>query len=98
LQHFRHNHHEVIVMHVLDDAELTFPYDRVTRFKDMEGSGRVVANPKSLRSRYLARMHGFIEGVKAACFERGISYNLADTKEPYDAFLAAYLEKRSRLG
>ena len=98
LQHFRHNRHEVIVFHVMDDAELTFPYDRLTRFKDMEGAGRVVANPKSLRGRYLARMQSFQEGLKAACFERGISYNLANTKEPYDHFLAAYLEKRSRLG
>ena len=46
LQHFRHRHHEVIVFHVLDDAELTFPYDRLTQFKDMEGSGTVVTNPK----------------------------------------------------
>jgi uncharacterized protein (DUF58 family) len=98
LQHFRHNHHEVIVFHVLDDAELSFPYDRLTRFKDMEGAGRLVANPKSLRNRYLARMKTFLDGVESACFERGISYNLANTKEPYDAFLAAYLEKRSRLG
>jgi uncharacterized protein (DUF58 family) len=98
LQHFRHNHHEVIVFHVLDDAELTFPYDRLTRFKDMEGHGRVVANPKSLRNRYLARMQQFTEGIKAACFERDISYNLANTREPYDHFLAAYLEKRARLG
>ena len=98
LQHFRHNNHEVLVIHTLDDAELTFPYDRLTRFKDMEGAGRVVVNPKGLRSRYLARMQTFLEGVKAACFERGISYNLANTKEPYDVFLAAYLEKRARLG
>lgn len=98
LQHFRHNHHEVIVFHVLDDAELTFPYDRLTRFKDMEGVGRLVANPKSLRTRYLARIQSWLDGLQAACFERGISYNLANTKQSYDAFLAAYLEKRSRLG
>jgi len=98
LQHFRHNKHEVIVFQVLDDAELTFPYDRLTRFKDMEGAGRLVANPKSLRSRYLARLHAFTEGIKAACLERGIGYNLANTKEPYDASLAAYLEQRARLG
>jgi uncharacterized protein (DUF58 family) len=98
LQHFRHNHHEVIVFHVLDDAELTFPYDRLTRFKDMEGAGRLVANPKALRARYLTRIHTFLEGLQAVCFERGISYNLANTKEPYDRFLAAYLEKRARLG
>jgi uncharacterized protein (DUF58 family) len=98
LQHFRHNGHEVLVFHVLDDAELTFPYDRLTRFKDMEGAGRVVANAKTLRGRYLARMQQFLEGVKAACFERDISYLLANTTEGYDQLLAAYLEKRARMG
>jgi uncharacterized protein (DUF58 family) len=98
LQHFRHNGHEVIVFHVLDDAELTFPYDRLTRFKDMEGSGRMVANAKTLRTRYLARMQQFLEGVKAACFERDISYLMCNTAEGYDQFLAAYLEKRARMG
>ena len=82
----------------MDDAELTFPYDRLTRFKDMEGGGRVVANPKSLRKRYLERINQFLERVKSDCFERKISYSLANTNEPYDRFLAAYLDKRSRLG
>ncbi len=98
LQHFRHNNHEVIVFHIMDDAEMTFPYDRLTRFKDMEGVGRLTANPKSLRNRYLARIGSFMENIKAVCFERNVSYELACTKEPYDQFLAAYLEKRSRLG
>src|SRR5205823_16074 len=84
LQHFRHNHHEVIVFHVMDDAELTFPYDRLTRFKDMEGAGRAVVNPKSLRSRHLARMQPFLDGIKSACYERDVGYHLATTKEPYD--------------
>jgi uncharacterized protein (DUF58 family) len=98
LGHFRHDRHEVIVFHVLDDAELTFPYDRLTRFKDMEGAGRVVANAKTLRSRYLTRIDQWLEAVKAACFERDVSYLLANTNEGYDQFLAAYLEKRSRIG
>jgi len=98
LQHFRHNKHEVIVFHTMDDAELTFPYDRLTRFKDMEGAGRVVTNPKSLRARYLARIQAFTEGLRTSLFERKIGYNLANTKEPYDKFLAAYLDKRSRMG
>ena len=98
LQHFRHNNHEVLVFHVMDDAELTFPYDRLTRFKDMEGAARVVANPKSLRRRYLERIKAFTERVKTDCLERKISYNLANTTEPYDRFLAAYLDKRSRIG
>lgn len=98
LQHFRHNNHEVIVYHVMDDAELTFPYERLTRFKDMEGGGRVVANPKSLRARYLARIGAFTDRVKKDCLERNIDYNLVNTKQPYDVSLAACLDKRSRLG
>jgi len=98
LQHFRHNQHEVMVIHTMDDAELNFPYDRITRFKDMEGAGRVVANPKSLRKRYLERINMFTERIKADCFERKIDYSLAPTTEPYDRFLAAYLDKRSRIG
>ncbi len=98
LQHFRHNNHEVVVFHVMDEAELTLPWDRLTRFKDMEGGGRVLTNPNSLRARYLARIGTFLDGIKSACFERGISYNLVDTKQPYDMFLAAYLEKRARVG
>jgi uncharacterized protein (DUF58 family) len=98
LQHFRHNNHEVLVFHIMDDAELNFPYDRLTRFKDMEGTGRVVANPKRLRRRYLARIKEFTERIKNDCFERKISYNLVNTSEPYDRFLAAYLDKRARLG
>jgi len=51
-----------------------------------------------LRGRYLARIQTFLEGVQAACYERGIAYQLANTNEPYDHFLATYLEKRSRMG
>jgi uncharacterized protein (DUF58 family) len=98
LQHFRHDQHEVIVFHVLDDAELTFPFDRLTRFKDMEGTGRVVVNPRSLRNRYLDRLNSFLDRLRSGCFERKISYNLANTTQPYDVFLAEYLEKRSRMG
>ena len=98
LQHFRHDGHEVLVFHVLDDAELTFPYDRVTRFRDTEGAGQLVANAGAMRARYLDRMRQFLDGVKAACFERDISYLLADTSEGYDQLLAAHLEKRARMG
>jgi uncharacterized protein (DUF58 family) len=97
LGHFRHNNHEVIVFHTMDPAELEFPYDRLTRFKDMEGAGRVVVNPKSLRARYLSRISQFTDTVKRDCFERRISYELCDTSQPYDRFLAAYLDKRSRI-
>jgi uncharacterized protein (DUF58 family) len=98
LQHFRHRHHEVIVFHVMDEAELTFPYTKMTRFKDIEGTGRVTANPNTLRERYLERLRAFTGRLRTECFDRNISYNLVNTKQPYADFLAAFLDKRSRLG
>jgi len=98
LQHFRHDNHEVIVFHIMDDAELEFPYERLTTFRDLEGHGRVVVNPKSLRDRYLERLHAFISRIKLDCFDRKIDYTMVNTRQPYDLFLAQYLDKRRRLG
>jgi len=98
LQHFRHDRHEVIVFHVLDDAELNFPFERLTRFKDMEGTGFVVANPQNLRQHYLERLRAFTDQLQAICFDRKIGYVRANTSQPYDVLLAEYLEKRARLG
>ena len=68
----------------------------------LQGHGRAPAGwwptRRACATRYLARINTFIDGSRPACFERNISYNLANTKEPYDQFLAAYLEKRARLG
>ena len=96
LQHFRHNRHEVLALQVMDPAELDFPFTRMTRFKDIEGASRMIANPKRLRQRYLERVERFLTNVKTKCCERRIGYELANTSEPYDRFLAAYLDKRSR--
>lgn len=96
LAHFRHNHHDVVVFHVLDEAELTFPYQRLTRFKDMEGSGTLVASPQAVRTRYLDRLQAFLTQVKGACLERGVSYELAPTSTAYDQMLMAYLHRRAR--
>ncbi|MBC8354901.1 MAG: DUF58 domain-containing protein [Planctomycetes bacterium] len=97
LQHFRHNRHEVLALQVMDPAELDFPFTRMTRFKDIEGTSRMIANPKRMRQRYLERMQRFITNIKTKCLERRISYELANTSQPYDRFLAAYLDKRSRM-
>ena len=97
LGHFRYRQHEVIVFHVMDPHELEFPYDRVTRFRDIEGSSMIVANPANIRRRYRERLTDFMETVRAGCLERNISYELASTGSPWDTMLSAYLAGRGRL-
>ncbi|HEY1065762.1 MAG TPA: DUF58 domain-containing protein [Pirellulales bacterium] len=97
LQHLRHQRHEVLVFHVLDDAELNFPYDRPAHFAELEGDGRITADPRALRKSYLTHLQTFLQRVQGECEARHVSYSLANTKDPYDLFLAAYLDKRQRL-
>ena len=97
LAHFRHRRHEVLVFHLIDPDELSFPYEKLTRFRDMEGAGVVVANPRSLRRKYLDRLNAFLEQAKRDCFERGVGYELCPTDVPYDQMLRAYLHKRRRV-
>ncbi|MCJ7832087.1 MAG: DUF58 domain-containing protein [Actinobacteria bacterium] len=97
LGHFRYRKHEIIVFHVMDPNELTFPYERLTRFKDMEGTSMIVANPGTVRRRYMERLEAFMNTIKGGCLERDVTYELATTDTPWDKMLGAYLDRRSRL-
>jgi hypothetical protein len=87
---------DLVVFHVVDPAERDFPWTKITRFKDIEGQGRVVTNPRTVRAAYLERFETFLDGVRAACLERSIGYELALTDHPYAEMLSGYLARRSR--
>jgi uncharacterized protein (DUF58 family) len=97
LHHFRHRRHEVIVFHVLDRAELEFPYRDTATFIDLETGERLQADPAYVRDEYRRQVEEFLGSCKRMCAESGVDYVLADTAVPYDAMLARYLVKRSRL-
>ena len=92
----RHRRHDLLVFHVVDPAERDFPWTKVTRFKDIEGQGRLVANARSVRVAYLERFERFLAGVRSACLERSIGYELALTDHPYAEMLSGYLARRAR--
>lgn len=94
LQHFRHRRHEVIVLHLLDDAELEFPYDRVTLFEGMERGEEVVVDPRIVAEGYRARMRQFLEELRHGCTEKNIDYERMQLSEPFDKALTAYLGRR----
>ena len=53
LKHFRHRRHEVIIMHVLDPAEVDFPFEQATLFRGLEHLPEVLVEPRSIRKAYL---------------------------------------------
>ncbi len=96
LHHFRHRHHEVILFHVLDKAELEFPFRDMVSFVDLETNERMRVDPAYVRDEYRSQIRQFVEDYRRACADAQIDYVLADTSTPYDFMLSKYIAKRGR--
>jgi uncharacterized protein (DUF58 family) len=95
LHHFRHRRHEVILFHVFDAAEMTFPFRDTTRFIDMETGTRLQVDPAYVRDDYRAQIDRFVETYRRGCRDCQIDYVMTDTSVPYDMMLSRYLAHRS---
>jgi len=94
LKCFQFKKNEVILFHILDPYELTFPFETITFFESMEDDRRILADPKSIKDRYLSEMNRFLEQFKQACFENQIDYWLIDSSTPLDQALIQFLARR----
>lgn len=97
LAHFRHRKHEVLVFHILDAADLTFPFTREARFVDAETRDHVDIQPDLIRREYVAALDEWRTRLRNECREHMIDYVAVDTRTPFDSVLLSYLQKRSRL-
>jgi len=98
IRHFRHRQHEVIVFHLMDHDEMTFPFGELAEFRDMETGVRLQVEPTSVREDYLDQVKEFIDTYRRDCAECRVDYLEIDTTTPYDALLLTYLTKRAKLG
>lgn len=96
LKHFRHRRHDVVVCHVLDPAELEFPFDQPTLFKGLEQAGDLLVEPARLRAAYREEFDAFCSQVAAGCRSQGADYLLMRTDQPLDAVLHRFLAARQQ--
>ncbi len=94
LQHFRHRHHEVIVFHLLDEAEIEFPFERITLFEGMERGEELIVDPRVIAEGYRSAFRRYVEALRRGCMEKAIDYQRMLLSEPFDQALTAYLAKR----
>ena len=94
LKHSRHARHEVVVMQILDPAEVNFPFDDVTRIEDMENGREVTSDPRAFRNAYLEEFGRFLDTVRGGCRSAGIDHVVAQTDQRFDLFLGNYLARR----
>ncbi len=96
LKHLRFRGTDVIVFHVLDRAELTFPFEHAARFKDLETDAELLAVPQVVRKDYLRRLDEMRALYQRELRGVGIDYVPLDTSMPLDTALLAYLSTRAR--
>jgi uncharacterized protein (DUF58 family) len=96
LKHFQFRGTDVIVFHVLDPDEINFPFERATKFEDLETSEELMAVPVVVRPHYLQAVAEFIERYKRELGSSGIDYQLVTTDQPLEFALLAYLSTRAR--
>ena len=99
LQHLKHNKHEVIVFHVMDnETELLFNFeDRPMEFVDLESGERLKLNPGEVKESYKASAFQFHKALKLRCNQYKIDFVEADIQSDFNIILQTYLIKRGRM-
>jgi uncharacterized protein (DUF58 family) len=96
LHHLRHKGNEIILFHILDEAEVHFPFDGMIEFEDVEETNRLTVDAKGIRSDYLKSLAEFQEYYRGECLKANIDYVPMDTSINFDKALMGYLQQRRK--
>lgn len=98
LHHFRYRRHEVILMHVMAEEELTFPFESWSDFRDLENQSiHEELDPQTVRADYLDQVRGFVNQIELACGQMEIDYVPMNTRVPFDIAVSGFLASRRSL-
>jgi uncharacterized protein (DUF58 family) len=88
---------DLIVFHVLDPAELEFPYDEASSFEDVESGEQLPVVPQSFAEQYRTLIRDHTAALASRFSEHRIDYTLVNTAQPLDRTLFSYLSSREKL-
>ena len=97
LRHFRYKGHEVIIFHILDCNEISFNFNEMINFIDLENNQSIKTDPRYIKSDYKKAFSSFCETYRLECRKNNIDYVKVDTSDSLDNSLIEYLIKRARL-
>ncbi|MBQ1345681.1 MAG: DUF58 domain-containing protein [Kiritimatiellae bacterium] len=94
LHHFNYRRHEIIVLHVMADEEISFSFDGHVHFDNLEGTEELMLDAQSIRASYLEQVNAFLRKVGDGVRKMGADYVPMNTKVPFDRALVDYLARR----
>lgn len=96
LHHLRHRGNEVILFHILDEAEVHFPFEGVIEFEDVEDHNKLTLDARGMRRDYLSALGEFQDFYRTECHKANIDYLAMDTSVSFDKALMEYLLQRQK--
>ena len=94
----KHGGHDVILFHVLDEAEVKFPFQGVFKMRDPETDEQLKIDADGYRKGYLDQINEFRDSLARMCRRSGIDYVPIDTSMQFDKALLEYLHSRKLRG
>ncbi|PQO44769.1 DUF58 domain-containing protein [Blastopirellula marina] len=94
LYQLRHRSHDVILFHILDEAEVTFPFDGMVELEDPETKEKMKVDANNYRQDYQQELNAFRDKYRQDCFQAGVDYVELDTSMQFDKALTEYLISR----
>ncbi len=91
LRFLRHRGHQVVVLHLMDPAEVTLSGPAEARFEDPETGTAVVLRPRDWAEAYERTVRGAVSDWNAACRRSGIQYHRIVTNTPFGHALRVVL-------
>ncbi len=98
LHRLRHGGHDVILFHILDEAEVRFPFSGMVELEDPEDHRLLAIDADGFRRDYLVEVDAFRERYRRECVQARIDYVALDTSMQFDRALMGYLVNRSARG
>jgi uncharacterized protein (DUF58 family) len=99
LQHLKHQHHEVLLFHVMDkQTELLFEFEnRPYEFIDLETGEKIRLQPNQVQETYKTHIENYYKALKMKCGQYKIDFIEVDIAQPFEDVLYAYMVKRSKM-
>ncbi|MGN0854441.1 MAG: DUF58 domain-containing protein [Kiritimatiellia bacterium] len=94
LYHFNYRRHEIVVLHVMADEEISFTFDGHVHFDNLEGTGELMLDAQSIRASYLEQVNRFLKKIGDGVRKMGADYVPMNTRVPFDRALVDYFARR----
>ena len=89
IQHLRHNKHEVLILQLLDGAEMSLNFGGLAELRELETGARLPVEADEIREAYASEVGKYLDEIRRGCLGSLADYHLIDTRTPVEETLHA---------